>query len=58
MWISGNVHYIRLRKKASKAETTLALKPREEVTRNPKQGYKWPHKRTCVRQKHENFMVD
>ena len=34
---------------ANKAESTLALKPRE-VTRNPKQGYKWPQKRTCVRQ--------
>ena len=36
---------------ANKAEPTLALKPRGEVTRNPKQGYQWPQKRTCVRQK-------
>ena len=24
--------------------STLALKPRAEVTRSPKQGYQWPHK--------------
>ena len=36
---------------ANKAEPTLALKPRGDVTRNPKQGYQWPQKRTCVRQK-------
>ena len=40
-WISGNVHYIRLHNR-NKAEPTLALKPREDVTRNPKQGYQWP----------------
>ena len=34
--------------KANKAESTLALKPRGDVTRNPKQGYQWPQKRTCV----------
>ena len=34
--------------KANKAEPTLALKPRGDVTRNPKQGYQWPPKRTCV----------
>ena len=30
-------------------QSTLALKPRGDVTRNPKQGYLWPQKRTCVR---------
>ena len=37
----------------NKAEPTLALKPRGDVTRNPKQGYQWPQNRTCecVRQK-------
>ena len=35
----------------NKAEPTLALKPRGDITRNPKQGYQWPQKRTCVRQK-------
>ena len=35
----------------NKAEPTLDLKPRGDVTRNPKQGYQWPQKRTCVRQK-------
>ena len=34
--------------KANKAEPTLALKPRGDVTGNPKQGYQWPQKRTCV----------
>ena len=39
--------------KANKAELTLTLKPRGD-TRNLKQGYQWPQKRTCirVRQKH------
>ena len=37
----GKLHYIHLHKKANKAEPTLALKPRGDVTRNPKQGYKW-----------------
>ena len=46
------IHYIRLCN-ANKAEPTLALKPRGDVTRNPKQGYQWPQNRTCecVRQK-------
>ena len=25
--------------------STLALKPRADVTRSPKQGYEWPHKK-------------
>ena len=29
-------------------ESTLALKPRADVTRSPKQRYKWPTKTTCV----------
>ena len=29
---------------ANKAEPTLALKPRGDVTRKPKQGYQWPQK--------------
>ena len=33
---------------SNKAEPTLALKPRGDVTRSPKQGY---HKVTCVQQK-------
>ena len=36
---------------SNKAEPTLALKPRGDVTRSPKQGYQWPHKWTCVQQK-------
>ena len=35
----------------NKAEPTLALKPRGDVTRSPKQGYQWPQKWTCVQQK-------
>ena len=30
---------------------TLPWKLREDVTRSPKQGYQWAHKRTCVFQK-------
>ena len=40
-----------LQKIANKAEPTLTLNPRGDVTRNPKQGYQWPQKRTCVCQK-------
>ena len=36
---------------SNKAEPTLALKPRGDITRSPKQGYQWPHKWTCVQQK-------
>ena len=46
-----NVHYICHPKNVNKAEPTLALKPRGDITRNPKQGYQWRQKRTCVRQK-------
>ena len=30
---------------------TLALKPRTDVTRSPKQGYQWPHKKGLVSSK-------
>ena len=30
---------------SNKAELTLALKPRGDVTRSLKQGYQWPHKK-------------
>ena len=33
--------------KANKAESTLALKLRGNVSRNPKQMYQWPQNRTC-----------
>ena len=36
---------------SNKAEPTLALKPRGDVTRSAKQGYQWPHKWTCVQRK-------
>ena len=32
------------RKRASE-KSTLTLKPRADVTRSPKQGYQWPHKK-------------
>ena len=35
---------------SNKAEPTLALKPREDITRSLKQGYQWPQKWTCVQQ--------
>ena len=35
---SGNLHYIHLCTKWNKAEPTLALKPRGDVTRNHKTG--------------------
>ena len=36
----------------NKAEPSLVLKPRGDITRNPKQGYRWPQNRTYgVRQK-------
>ena len=28
---------------ANKAEPTMALKPRGDINRSPKQGYQWPH---------------
>ena len=33
---------------SNKAEPTLALKPRGNITRSPKQGYQWSQKWTCV----------
>ena len=41
------------RKHASE-RSTLALKPRAEVTRSPKQGYQWPHKKDSCPSK--NFL--
>ena len=36
---------------SNKAEPTLALKPRGDITRSPKQVYQWPQKWTCVQKK-------
>ena len=36
---------------SNKAEPTLALKPRGDVTRSPKQGYQWPHKKGLMSSK-------
>ena len=32
-------------RKCASEKSTLAFKPREDVTRSPKQGYQWPHKK-------------
>ena len=50
-WISGNVYQSTPLQSSNKVEPTLALKPRGDITRSPKQGYQWPHKWTCVQQK-------
>ena len=42
-WISG-IHCTQATKNASEG-STLALKPRGDVTRSPKQGYQWPHEK-------------
>ena len=47
-WIQARAMHL---PSANKAEPTLALKPRGDVTRSPKQGYQWSHKWTCVQQK-------
>ena len=41
MWSSGSVHYLHLCS-ANKVEPTLVLKPRRNITRNPKQGTSGP----------------
>ena len=47
-WISGNVLYMYFHLcNENKAEPTLALKPRGDITRNPKQRYQWRQNRTC-----------
>ena len=40
--------------KCKKGRTCSGLKPRGDVTRNPKQGCQWPPKRTIVCQKYKN----
>ena len=47
---SLNIHHICLHQVRIRLPT-LALKPRNDVTRSPKQGYQWPFKRICVHQK-------
>ena len=43
----------------NKVEPTLALKPRGDFTRNPKQGYQWPHKRLKKKQtKNKQYLLD
>ena len=33
------------KRESMQKESTLALKPRADVTRSPKQGYQWPHEK-------------
>ena len=42
-WISG-IHGTQVTKHTSEG-STLALKPKGDVIRSPKQGYQWPHKK-------------
>ena len=44
--LSESIYYTST--KANKAGSTLVLRPRGDVTRNPKQGYQWPQNRTHV----------
>ena len=37
--------------------STLALKPRADVTRNPKQGYQWPHNKGLMPFKKRRTLV-
>ena len=46
-WISRNVLHICLCQVWT-GLPTLALKPRGDITRSPRQGYQWPHKSACV----------
>ena len=46
-WIWG-IHWTQARKHLSEG-STLALKPRADVTRSSKQGYQWPHKKVDVK---------
>ena len=39
------------RQESMQVISILALKARADVTRSPKEGYQWPHKRTYVLQK-------
>ena len=45
------------RKHASE-RSTLALKPRADVTRSPRQGYQWPHKKDLCPPKIFKKIVD
>ena len=52
-WVAGVAPEVNLRDHVkcmllpslNKALPTLALKPRGDITRSPKQGYQWPHKK-------------
>ena len=44
--ISG-IHCMKATKYTTE-ESTLVLKPMADITRNPKQGYRWPHKKGLI----------
>ena len=51
--VAPEVMYITFASAMRIGQPTLALKPKGNVTRNPKQGDEWPQNRTyeCIRQK-------
>ena len=52
-WISG----IARRQDSMQAISTLALKPRADITRSPKQGYQWPHEKDMCPPKIKNIYI-
>ena len=40
-----NLRNIKQARKYASKKATLALKPRVGISRSPKQGYQWPHKK-------------
>ena len=47
---TSTVHCVQVRKHTGKG-STLALKPRADITRSQKQGYQWPHKKNSCHSK-------
>ena len=43
--IESDESVVRRRGSTQVREFTLALKPRADITRSPKQGYQWPHEK-------------
>ena len=43
--VTAEVNLSTQARKPASEKSTLALKPTEDVTRSPKQGYQWPHEK-------------
>ena len=56
-WISRNMLHVRL-SKAWINLPTVALEPRGDVTRSPKQGYQWLHKKDSCPPKIKKKIID